>query len=533
MKRIFAVSAFAFALSLLSFGQGEPSRAPGVAFATAYNHWSVRVATGNTATGTQTITLQQGYVQLPDGRTIVPFNINAPLLVDAGNANSETVTPTAVSGCGAQAPPGGLPTCNITATFANVHGPGAVVMSGSFGLQEALDDCIKPFQGTGCNAVVIDTSFSGTNATIGSATATICGTVAPVALVEDRRTWPFIYWACRPTTLTNLSAPSAPTLAVASGGSLSTGSGGTYFLTITYVDPLGGETLASTAGSQQTVTIGNQTITVTAPAASAGAVGYRVYITAAGGADGTEVLGAPTCSTSTLTWLPNTCALLAPTGLANNASITTNPASTNAIEPTSTAPGGQNTAHTAFALQPFHTLPAANFQTVWGPFATRATEAAGTTYNEAVVQVPANYFSFLNEKYRVCATFVGTGASTSTVPVFKLQATNQLVNGTTNSLATYTFTAITAASWNFRGCTDINIAAAGTSGTAQVHGTIVGSPSAGGGTTQVAQDANTASAVSFANLTQPIWLIFASAPTGANITNATVSDLSIEPVSAN
>ena len=59
-----------------------------------------------------------------------------------------------------------MPTCSITATFANTHGPGATVTSGSFGLQEAVNDLNKTTGGL----VVIDASFGGTSATISSAT---------------------------------------------------------------------------------------------------------------------------------------------------------------------------------------------------------------------------------------------------------------------------------------------------------------------------------------------------------------------------
>ena len=166
MKKFLAVLSVVFAFTLAVYGQGEPSRAPGLAYVTAYNRWAVRVAAGNSATGTQTIILSQGYVSLPDGRVIVPFNTNAAVTVDTGSASAETVTPTTVSGCGFQAPPGGLPTCSITATFANTHGPGAIVTSGSFGLQEALNDLNKTTGGL----AVIDASFGGTSATISSAT---------------------------------------------------------------------------------------------------------------------------------------------------------------------------------------------------------------------------------------------------------------------------------------------------------------------------------------------------------------------------
>src|ERR1700693_6035656 len=93
--------------------------------ATKYNwgYGQVRTTTA-VAAGAGTITMSTPSVTLQDGNVLYPFAITAPITIDQGSAVSETVTPTAVSGCASNAPNS---TCTITATFANAHGPSASV----------------------------------------------------------------------------------------------------------------------------------------------------------------------------------------------------------------------------------------------------------------------------------------------------------------------------------------------------------------------------------------------------------------------
>lgn len=123
-------------------------------YSAGYNTWSASIITGNSATGSQTITLlpsggaQTGGVVLADGSNIPLANIfttNTPILVN--DANSETVTPSAVSfsTCPAGAlGVGQVSTCVlVTATFSNTHGPSGanpVVVSGDQGIAEAWTD---------------------------------------------------------------------------------------------------------------------------------------------------------------------------------------------------------------------------------------------------------------------------------------------------------------------------------------------------------------------------------------------------------
>ena len=110
--------------------------AAGIYSSIAYNTYSARVFSGNSATGSQTITLRDNGVRLCDGYILQPFATTVPITIGIGS-NAETVTPSAVSGCAVNGP---LNSCTITATFSNLHGPGELVVSGDAGIQEAIND---------------------------------------------------------------------------------------------------------------------------------------------------------------------------------------------------------------------------------------------------------------------------------------------------------------------------------------------------------------------------------------------------------
>lgn len=122
----------------LSYAQGA-SKFSGAAnansFAYGYNNITpLSVGIGTTATGAGTITLAYGNIVTTDGITVMPFSTTAPIIVGVGS-NAETVTPSAVS-CST---PAVYNTCQVTATFSNIHGIGDLVTSGTFGLVEAIN----------------------------------------------------------------------------------------------------------------------------------------------------------------------------------------------------------------------------------------------------------------------------------------------------------------------------------------------------------------------------------------------------------
>ncbi len=178
MRKLFsmaaAVAALIFAsvgIALAQTGPSVLSRVGGMYIASNYNYGQglVKVISGNAAAGSATIIVYPAQISLPDGRQLQPFNATTPgpITIDLG-ANAETVTPTAISI--AACPSGALTQqqcASITATFANAHGIGASVVSGSFGLQEAINDA----NGAGGGMVVVDSTFAGSTATLTARTS--------------------------------------------------------------------------------------------------------------------------------------------------------------------------------------------------------------------------------------------------------------------------------------------------------------------------------------------------------------------------
>lgn len=117
-----------------------------------------RVYTGNSTVGLATITLYSSTVALSNGHTIVPYATNAPIVIGTG-ATQETVTPTAISGCYSGA---NIGICTITANFAFLHIQGEFIASGTYGLQEAINDATTSGGGT----LIIDNTWGGSTGMI-------------------------------------------------------------------------------------------------------------------------------------------------------------------------------------------------------------------------------------------------------------------------------------------------------------------------------------------------------------------------------
>lgn len=154
-------SLFAGSVNALEFAYGTGGSRPG----------PLVVTTAPTAVGAGSLTLQFGYSLTDDGRTFSPLATTAPITVGSGG-NAETVTPSAVS----VPTPGILDSTTVTATFANLHGRGDRVSSGTFGLQEAINYQASRGGGT----VIVDnrwTAAGGTTAILNAATLPAAGTV--------------------------------------------------------------------------------------------------------------------------------------------------------------------------------------------------------------------------------------------------------------------------------------------------------------------------------------------------------------------
>ena len=142
------------------------------------------VSSGNTATGSQTVTLSTATVTLQNGQTIMPLSTNAPITFGSGSTQ-ETVTPTAVSGCVAN---GAYGSCQVTASFTYDHGRGTPISSGTAGLQEAIDAA----NSAGGGLVLVDQNwvkYGGTSTMITSTATAETG----VSLEDLRSTGPVFY----------------------------------------------------------------------------------------------------------------------------------------------------------------------------------------------------------------------------------------------------------------------------------------------------------------------------------------------------
>lgn len=145
-------------------------------YAPAYNTYSAAVLNTLSGTGSQTYIVGPP-TSLRDGTSFaynpaVLFNTNVPLTF--GDANSEIVTPTAVSigpcptSVTTGGPSGGAICVSITATFSNAHGQGTRVFSGDNGIMEAVTDAGN--NGGGFVYWVVDTGIVTLNT--GSTTTT-------------------------------------------------------------------------------------------------------------------------------------------------------------------------------------------------------------------------------------------------------------------------------------------------------------------------------------------------------------------------
>jgi len=161
-------SGFASQYNALSFAYGISS-------SSGSSPSPLSVYTGNAAAGAATVNLAYGVTFTFDGRSFTPPNTNAPITIGSGT-NAETVTPSAVT----NNTPAVYGSCAVTATFANVHGNGDLVSSGTFGLQEAINYAASQGGGT----VIVDAKW----AAAGGTTAMITAATLPTAVViEDLR----------------------------------------------------------------------------------------------------------------------------------------------------------------------------------------------------------------------------------------------------------------------------------------------------------------------------------------------------------
>jgi hypothetical protein len=416
------------------------SRAGGMFYATVYN-WHGLVVAGNTATGAVTVTLGPSIVSLPDGRQMSPFgpanNLLTPVAFDLG-AQNETVTPTAVSAttCPVTGQFSASATCiNFTGTFINTHGLNTFAGSGSFGAQEAGLDAFANNGGL----VVVDKSWMGTNAMLTALTP-----FWNVSILDLRGGTP-VYWGLQG----NVTAIATPTTLVAAtagfqvnGANLTAGfytGNNTYITCISYVDVMGQEGPCSATFTIATVGVAaTDQIGYTAPAASAGAVGYTIYITLNGGsyvsAYKVPLVAQPTvtgvypasngvCTLTQIETITPACALTnatyGQTGVGAVVSALT--LNTSPIEPEASIvstttifvpnPGG----HTIYVYTPGSHIGTAGIPTATLAFPVSGSAASTVPTVLGTVNIPPGFMNYVGRTIEICGRSGITTGSTTTV----------------------------------------------------------------------------------------------------------------------
>lgn len=500
----------ALALVLLTiFAPLEPLRAqssnPQPAFegkyiATDYNYGgqsappSLTIDSGGTGTGSQSYVLRvNAFITLPrlGGRKFMPLATNAPILLD-----TEVVTPSAVS-CTTPDQPG---TCIITVTVANVHGGGSHISSGTFGLQEAINDASQ----SGSGRVQVDpywfkqggtlTMLNGTHATSPISFA-LNTTFEPNPVVVESigisGTGSLSYWygapgltlIATPAALSKAATPATLTTST-TGGTIATAT--TPRFAITLVDQFGGETAASDDSNANATLVDGATATnsygVTCPTLPAGAVGCRLYVSATGGTTQTETLAAPaqiTCATSApLSPLAGTCG-------AGVITLTALPATTAAGPPQGTAGAATalSSAHTTVVAKqagipptmlPFNDTAAPGY---WPVTVTSATTLVAGFDVMGELQYPANFFNSLGSKYQICGGGVTTPSAATVAGTWNIRiGPRENSAGTSGEHAIVPFGFVASRQWtaaasHFDFCTDITVSTVGTSGVLEGSGT--------------------------------------------------------------
>lgn len=398
----------------------------------------LQVATGNTSTGTASITVVLPCITAGDGTTVCPLATNAPILVGVG-ATQDSITPTAVSGCNIT---GAYGACTITASFTYTHGNGEIITTGSYGIQEAIN--LATTASTG-GIVVVDRAW----ARMGGTTAKLIA-AAPYSnvVVEDTRTGDQ-FWSMQPSTLTSLAVPTtlvAGTVVFAAAP-VGTWANSAYYFCVTYVDALGGEGPCSLTYNQ-TPTL-NYSVTVTAPAASTGAVGWRLYSGASYNAAYLMPIDSTHCTLTTLESVMPACAIgsnggwiappLTTTNLRPNATVTAGALASPTVNLATPQPQG----HTTFAYSPNGNLIPQPFQTNYGPFPQFGSTTSGQIDYLGSINLPAGFLNTIGRTVLLKGKLVLGTTNTAAIPT--LTVLLSWVGGDTAGVGVTTCAFITAA----------------------------------------------------------------------------------------
>lgn len=440
-------------------------------------------------------------------------------IVDNTSANSETVSQNAAPSFN-----GTNGNCSLSLATSNTHSQGSYFLtSPTCGLREALDDLGT----TGGEVIITQEWYSLVQGCTQSTITSVAGQLLANQYIHDISNGQDTWYALKPTATTNISAPVAPTTGTVAGGTFTNGN---VLVTVTYVDALGGETVASSETTQATGGTTNG-LTVTSPAAATGAVGYRVYMTAVGGSTGTEVLHTTTtnCTQTTLETVITACAIGATTTVLAP------------ITGTSKQPP-VNTSHTLIAFQPVNAIPSVSPVNTVGNtqlFAlsnSAVNVSSGGNADLAEIVVPAGYFNSLGKSWMICAKVATATQVLNSVITVKL---NLAANRQQSAVAVTTLTFATqtqGAAGTIQGCAKWTTAATGSSGTIMSStpfgpwtNTLNSTPSQ---TVSATEDVSTA-ASSAVDLTKQLFLSLNFAAATANTTGSAVLDLTVTPLPGN
>lgn len=414
--------------------QGAASLEVGVRDALDFNFTPVRIFAGPIAAASPaTFQLTNAQVRLTDGRTIVPWFVGEHVRIGTGS-QQESVTLTAVSGCFVGAPQGN---CTISGNTVNQHGQGDLVASATLGVEEAAEDAYL----AGGGLVAIGsywTQAGGTTAMLAAAP------VLPRVILADYTVGSVAYWnpvagatvLATPATLTAVTALPSTTPA-------GTFTATAYNMCIAYVDIEGQEGNCSTS-FVNTGAGATSSFIFTPPAASAGAVGYTIYIglTAAGSTTlqykvplvaqptvvGTYPAANGVCTLTTVETVTPACAVANSNfgQLGATATVTAITVNTSPIQPETTIasttsvyvpnPGGRTT----YTYAPGGQTGPSGLPGNWLAFP--LTVAAATTVPAVLgtINLPPNFMNVLGKKIEVCGEATGT-ATAATITDIQMQ----------------------------------------------------------------------------------------------------------------
>jgi hypothetical protein len=443
---------------------------------------------GNAATGSSTITVRGGYIVLKDGRAVMPWAINVPILIN--DANPELVTLTAnPSGCynsKGMNQDAVLVTCTLTGSFTFLHGLGATVMSATGGVAEANQDAYNQGGGT----VVIppgfslNTSCTGCYTSLANAMANL--PVEPNVQFEDTRSNNIRYWTPQPSTLSALATPTTrvgstanctgthtvcdTSIAVASGGFTNAA----QYVWVAYVDILGGIGPASATANYTSA--GAVQIEFIAPAASTGAVGWIFGIGTSYAAAYWIPVTSANCTLTTIETVVPACAItntnFNQTG--SNAFVS-KPLTTFALYPAAAGVAAAYNpvfqSHTTFAYQPSG-VPSLGFQTSFGPFPATGALTAGQASVLGTVALPIQFLNTITRKLRMTGKLTLTPSTSGSVQILVgIGDITDFTTGTPKAVCTLTTTGtITTAAYDGQFQCDWTTNATGTTGTIMPDG---------------------------------------------------------------